>query len=191
MASPELTVLGGDARVAADLAKALTGQEAVLSALGTMKAGDEPLKRSTAGLVRAAPDAGVRRIVLMSSVLAAPNYEPNLAGKLAAPMMKGMLADKNAGEELLTRSDLDWTIVYATSLDKARAGQPVRVVGPQDKGRDHHQVGLPDSRPGLAGSGQPAGGKTSSPALSGGRWRTCEFNARAQAGPSWPRASGR
>lgn len=177
--------------MAADLAKALTGQEAVLSALGTMKAGDELLKRSTAGLVRAAPDAGVRRIVLMSSVLAAPNYEPNLAGKLAAPMMKGMLADKNAGEELLTRSDLDWTIVYATSLDKARAGQPVRVVGPQDKGRDHHQVGLPDSRPGLAGSGQPAGGKTSSPALSGGRWRTCEFNARAQAGPSWPRASGR
>ena len=38
-----------------------------------------------------------------------------------------------AGEELLTRSDLDWTIVYATGLDKARAGQAARIVGPGEK----------------------------------------------------------
>ena len=30
--------------------------------------------------------------------------------------MKGMVADKTAGERLLKRSDVDWTIVYASRL---------------------------------------------------------------------------
>jgi uncharacterized protein YbjT (DUF2867 family) len=131
--NPALSVVVGDARVQPDLAKALVGQEAVLSALGSMKAGDELLQRSTAALVRAAQDTGVQRIVQLSSFLAAPNYKPGLAGKLMSPMVSGMVADKRAGEELLTRSSLDWTIVYATGLDKANAGQQVRIVGPGEQ----------------------------------------------------------
>lgn len=133
VADPALSIAAGDARVPADLAKALAGQDAVLSALGSMKAGDELLQRSTAALVSAARDTGVRRVVQLSSFLAAPNYKPGLAGKLMSPMISGMVADKRAGEDLLTRSDLDWTIVYATGLDKAKAGQPVRIVGPGEK----------------------------------------------------------
>jgi uncharacterized protein YbjT (DUF2867 family) len=131
--SPALTVVAGDAREAADLAKALAGQDAVLSALGSMKAGDELLKRSTSALVSAAHDTGVRRVVQLSSFLAAPNYKPGLAGKLMGPMINGMVADKSAGEDRLTQSDLDWTIVYATGLDKAKAGLPARIVGPGEK----------------------------------------------------------
>ncbi len=37
--------------------------------------------------------------------------------------MKGIVADKTAGETLLKRSDVDWTIVYATRLtDETRSG---------------------------------------------------------------------
>jgi uncharacterized protein YbjT (DUF2867 family) len=133
VASPALTLAGGDARVEADLAKALAGQDAVLSALGSMKSGDELLKRSTSALVGAAHDTGVQRIVQLSSFLAAPNYKPNLAGRVIGPMLSGMVADKSTGADLLTRSDLDWTIVYATGLDKAKAGLPVRIIGPGEK----------------------------------------------------------
>jgi hypothetical protein len=36
--------------------------------------------------------------------------------RLATIAMKGIVADKTAGERLLERSDIDWTIVYATRL---------------------------------------------------------------------------
>jgi putative NADH-flavin reductase len=125
---PSLTVVVGDARETTDLAKALIGSDAVISALGTMKAKDELLSRATAALITAASDAGVKRIVMMSTFLASPQLKANLAGKLASSMMKSIVADKTTGETLLTKSDLDWTIVYPTGLDKAPAGQPVRIV---------------------------------------------------------------
>jgi len=40
-----------------------------------------------------------------------------------------MVADKAAGEADLTGSNLDWTIVYATGLYKAKPGGPVRLLG--------------------------------------------------------------
>lgn len=132
LTDPALTVVVGDARVGTDLAKALVGQDAVISTLGSMKSADELLKRSSQALVSAATDTGVRRVVVLSSFLAAPTYRPNLVGKLMGGMLKGMVADKTAGEALLTRSDLDWTIVYATGLDKAKAGAPVRILGAND-----------------------------------------------------------
>jgi putative NADH-flavin reductase len=127
---PSLTVVVGDARETTDLAKALIGSDAVISALGTMKAKDELISRATAALITAATDAGVKRVVMMSTFLASPQFKANLAGKLASSMMKPVVADKTNGEALLAKSDLDWTIVYPTALDKAPAGQPLRIVEP-------------------------------------------------------------
>ena len=42
--------------------------------------------------------------------------------------MGAMLKDKNAGEEMLRRSDLEWTIVYASMLSDAPAGGSVVVL---------------------------------------------------------------
>ena len=126
---PGVTVVGGDARVTADLAKALVGADAVISALGSRKAGDELLEKSSQSLLSAATGAGVSRVVVLSSFLAATTYKPNMVGKLMAGMVKGIVADKLAGEALLTRSDLDWTIVYAAPLDKAKPDSPVRILG--------------------------------------------------------------
>ena len=43
--------------------------------------------------------------------------------KLASIVMKGIVTDKTAGETLLKRSGIDWTIVYATRLtDEPRSG---------------------------------------------------------------------
>ena len=128
-----LTVVEGDAREADDVAKALVGSDAVISTLGSMKAKDELLTRASAALVTAATAAEVKRVVVMSSFVAAPQFKRDLMGKLMASMMKSVVADKSQGETHLQASNLDWTFVYPTGLDKAPAGQPVRVVGADEQ----------------------------------------------------------
>ncbi|WP_375424801.1 NAD(P)-dependent oxidoreductase [uncultured Friedmanniella sp.] len=126
---PGLNVVVGDARQSDDLAKALHGSGAVISALGSTKGKDQLLARALRGLVAVAPAAGVRRVVVMSTFVASPNLKPGPMSKVLGSMMKSVLADKADGEAVLVASGLDWTVVYPTTLDKARAGLPVRVVG--------------------------------------------------------------
>jgi uncharacterized protein YbjT (DUF2867 family) len=48
--------------------------------------------------------------------------------------MKASLEDKASSEDLLRRSDLDWTIIYATVLtDKANGLDSVRVISNNKK----------------------------------------------------------
>jgi putative NADH-flavin reductase len=126
--SPNLTIKIGDARSEADLTEALQGQEAVLSALGSNTPGDELIVRSTQALIAAAHATGVRRVLMMSSFLLTPNYHPHLLGRLAGMLMKGIVADKSSGEDLLKQSDLDWTIVYATLLNDGPKSGQARIV---------------------------------------------------------------
>lgn len=123
-----LNIIVGDARSEADVAKALKGQSAVISTISTMKAGDELFIRSSEALIAASRKTAVKRVVLMSSFLLAPNYKPNLAMKAVGGLMKKTLDEKVSGEELLASSTLDWTIVRATALDKVKAGGKVRIV---------------------------------------------------------------
>ena len=89
------------------------------------------------GLIEAAGEAGVRRVVMMSTFMLAPNFRAGILKPLAL-YYKGMNDDKRAGEEALKKSRLDWTIVYATRLtDGERTGRerlvPVtEIVTPRD-----------------------------------------------------------
>jgi uncharacterized protein YbjT (DUF2867 family) len=129
---PNLQIVVGDARSDADLIAAMKGRDAVVSALGSIKTGDALIISSTNALIRAARATGTRRIVMLSSFLVAPNYKPDFIGRLVGGVLRGMVADKSSGEELLKRSGLDWTIIYATSLDKAPAGQRIRIIEPAE-----------------------------------------------------------
>jgi uncharacterized protein YbjT (DUF2867 family) len=131
---PRLPVVRGDARSVDDLRRALAGQDAVISTLGGSaknamisplggKPRDGVMEGSTAALIEAAGEAGVRRVVMMSTFMLAPNFRWGIL-KPAALYYKGMNDDKRAGEEVLKRSPLDWTIVYATKLtDGERSGR--------------------------------------------------------------------
>ncbi len=131
---PRLTVIRGDVRNEDDLRGALAGQDALISTLGgrakdTMtsalsgKPGEGVMERSTEALIAAAGEAGVRRVVMMSTFMLAPNFRAGILKPLAL-YYKGMNDDKRAGEEALKRSPLDWTIVYATRLtDGERSGR--------------------------------------------------------------------
>jgi putative NADH-flavin reductase len=130
---PRLTVVRGDVRSVDDLRRALAGQNAVISALGgrakdamisplSGKPRGGVMEESTAALIEAAGEAGVRRVVMMSTFMLAPNFKAGILKPLAL-YYKGMNDDKRAGEEALRRSPLDWTIVHATRLtDGDRSG---------------------------------------------------------------------
>ncbi len=123
---PRLTVVRGDVRSVGDLRRALAGQDAVVSTLGgrakdamTHPLSGKPsggvMEASTAALIEAAEEAGVRRLVMLSTFMLAPNFRAGILKPLAL-YYKGMNDDKRAGEEVLKESPLDWTIVYATRL---------------------------------------------------------------------------
>lgn len=120
----DVKIAVGDARNVDDLRTALRGQDAVISALGSgIKADKNLIEASTAALLEAMRSADVKRLVMLSTFAASPTYRASGVMKLARIVMRGIVADKSAGEALLKRSELDWTIVYATRLtDEPRSG---------------------------------------------------------------------
>jgi len=120
---PHLKVAVGDARNAKDVAKALSGQDAVISTLGSNEVGSDLILASTKVLIEAMHKKDVKRIIMMSSFLASPHSRQSLIFRIGSWLAKPIVVDKLSGEEILKRSDLDWTIVYATRLDGARPGK--------------------------------------------------------------------
>jgi len=128
----DVAVAVGDARNVDDLQRALRGQDAVISTLGSGLNGSQNLiEGSTKALLHAMPGAGVKRLVMLSTFAASQSYRATGIMRLAKFVMNGIVSDKTAGEALLRRSDIDWTIVHATRLtDEPRSGQYRTVEGP-------------------------------------------------------------
>src|ERR1700730_12418542 len=101
----DVAVAAGDARSVDDLRTALSGQDAVISTLGSgLNAEQQLIESSTTALLEAMPSAGVKRLVMLSTFAASPSYEAKAVMRLATIAMKGIVADKTAGERLLERS---------------------------------------------------------------------------------------
>ena len=110
----DVAIAVGDARSVNDIRQ---GQDAVISTLGSgLNAKQQLIEGSTEALLEAMPSAGVKRLVMLSSFAASPTYRATGVMKLARIAMQRMVADKTAGETLLKRCDVDWTIVNATRL---------------------------------------------------------------------------
>lgn len=110
------------------LAEALRGQDAVVSALGVGNSLKPAglIERSMPAIVQAMEGSGVRRLVFTSAygVGATMRAVPLVPRILMRLLLREIYADKAAGEELLRRSSLDWTIVYPTTLtDGAGTGR--------------------------------------------------------------------
>ena len=137
----KLRVIRGDATNVSDLTAAMKGQDAVIVTLGpkSMKDMNQLTAITTRSIVAAMQQAGVQRIILMSSFVALRS-QLKFGTKLAArTVMKGMVNDKLSGEQLLRDSELAWTVVYPTKLtDEAKTGK-YRVVGA------HERLGMSNS----------------------------------------------
>jgi uncharacterized protein YbjT (DUF2867 family) len=135
VANSNLRVVTGEVTDAATLASALKGADALISTLGGK---GSVIADSTAAIVAAARQTGVRRVVVLSSWVVERDRLDAVTRLLTGIAMGGVINDKSVGEQLLRQSDLDWTIVYASVLsDGPATGSPV--VLPENANRSMSQ----------------------------------------------------
>jgi uncharacterized protein YbjT (DUF2867 family) len=120
-----LRVVTGQATETSAVASALEGADAVISTLGGK---GSVIADSTRAIVAAARETGVNRIVVLSTFAAERDRLDAGTRLLTGIGMGAMLKDKSAGEEMLRRSDLEWTIVYASLLSDGPASGSVVVL---------------------------------------------------------------
>jgi uncharacterized protein YbjT (DUF2867 family) len=111
---PKLRVVIGDATDPVALSQALGGANAAISALGG--SGRSIIADSSRALVAAAREAGVNRVVILSSWLVQRDQMSSLTRALTSIARGSVITDKVAGEQLIRNSGLDWTIVYPSVL---------------------------------------------------------------------------
>ena len=121
----------------------VAGADAVVCALGAPLQDRSGIRADGTGtIIRAMKDAGVRRLICLSSIGAGRSYAiiPALYKYLLGPlMMEHMFADHEAQEARVTASGLDWTIArpgpyadgertgsYAHGLTSQRPGRKLK-----------------------------------------------------------------
>ncbi len=118
---PHLKMVAGDATAGgAEMAAAMHGHDAVISALGrgkTFQSG-QLIQRSVPGILSAMHASGVRRLVFTSALGVGASYKdsPLLPKIFFNTLLRGIYADKLRGDDLIRQSGLDWTIVQPAVL---------------------------------------------------------------------------
>lgn len=116
-------ILPGDVRDAGAVSDVVDGAEAVVSCLGTrlsqtFRAEGRVNTYGMPNIIAAMRRRGLRRIIAMSSYGAGDSL--SRLGAMArfgmSTVMRGVIADMNALEEILQTSDLDWTVVRPVNL---------------------------------------------------------------------------
>jgi putative NADH-flavin reductase len=112
---PKLKVVQGDALDVAAVERAVRGQDAVVSALGTPASTRTKVRsEGTGNIVRAMERAGVRRLISLSS-LGIGDSRPMLPLVyrffLVPFFLRQGFAEHELQEQRIRRSDTDWTIV--------------------------------------------------------------------------------
>jgi putative NADH-flavin reductase len=121
---PQLRVAAGQVTTdQAAVTSAVEGNDAVISALGsaqTLRGMRSPtiMSKATPVIIQAMTDAGVDRLVFLSSLGVGDSYAqaPPLLKVIYRLFLGPVYADKAAGERLLRDSTLNWTLVYPVLL---------------------------------------------------------------------------
>jgi putative NADH-flavin reductase len=112
-----------------ELADALPGHDAVLSALGTRGlAATSVLEDSSRATIAAMRKSGVKRLVILSSALLDAHI--GVVNRIVArTILRHFSRDQRAMEELVAASDLDWTVLRPPRMtDSAPDGQSTSVL---------------------------------------------------------------
>ncbi|MEV0150248.1 MULTISPECIES: NAD(P)H-binding protein [unclassified Nonomuraea] len=143
-----LTPHAADVLRPGDLAGALSGHDAVVSALGSTGRGPTTVYSAGTAAIVAAMGTSRRLVVLSSAGLETPpgaGPVTRLAGRLLYRVMRHPYADMRMMERLLAGTDLDWTAMRPTGLtDRPATGRPRVSVGATER------VGTRTSRAELA-----------------------------------------
>jgi putative NADH-flavin reductase len=114
-----LSVQQGDPRDAAALNVALSGHDAVLSALGPPGPRRSTILRDSAlSTVSAMQSAGIRRLLIVSAAILFEDMGV-LAALLRRTLLRNVVVDSGEMEQVVTASNLEWTIVRPPRLTTA------------------------------------------------------------------------
>lgn len=127
-----LNVFIGNATYAKAIADAAKGSDVIISTLGTTSTRSTLMTDAVMAVIAASNATGVKRFILMSSFVVQTDRLKGVA-KLMAKMMSGMTKDKSTSEDIVKKSNLDWTIVYSTVLTNQPKGSGLRVVPKGEK----------------------------------------------------------
>jgi putative NADH-flavin reductase len=119
-----LAVFTGDVLDAAAVSEAVAGHDVVISALGTREGDDWILPQATDHICIAMKELGVGRIICVSTLGVGESRAQlgPIFGVLAADLPE-TLAEKEAQEQVIRESGLDWIIVRPGALtDSPRTG---------------------------------------------------------------------
>jgi putative NADH-flavin reductase len=122
--------LGGNPMSEAELAEALPGNDAVLSVLGTRGLGaTSVLVDSSRATIAAMSQAGVRRLVILSSALL-DSHIGVINRIVSRTILRHFSSDQRAMEKVVTESNLDWTVLRPPRMtDSAPDGQSTAMLG--------------------------------------------------------------
>ena len=122
LTNDKLTVIGGDVTSKADVDKVFADQsiDGVIVALGgkTADVGETMLTDGTKNVIAAMKEKGVKRLAVVTSIGAgdSKNQAPFLFRVLMATAMSKIFKDKNAQEEVVQESGLEYCIIRPGGL---------------------------------------------------------------------------
>lgn len=134
---PQLEVIAGDALQPEDVRRVVTGQDAVLCALGSGNATGKVTTRQdgTRHIIEALAAAGEQPHLVVISSLAVGDSKAQVSfmvRSMIAVILRNPLADHEAQEALVMHSALPWTIIRPTALgDGPLTGQVRATLPPQ------------------------------------------------------------
>jgi putative NADH-flavin reductase len=131
-AHPLLSVVTADVMDPESIMPAVSGAEAVLTAIGPRGTGPTTvIQDSTRAIVAAMQKSGRRRLLMLSGSIAADEGESPYLRYLIKPLarrtfLRQVCADMRAGESAVRDSGLDWTIVRPPALTSKPASGKYR-----------------------------------------------------------------
>jgi putative NADH-flavin reductase len=132
-AQSRLHVVTADVMDPASISPAVTGADAVITAIGSHGLGPSTLRQDSTGSIMLAMDkAGARRLLFVSGSIVADEGESFYLRYLVKPVarrtfLRNTTADFVASEAEIRASDLDWTIFRPPSLNNKPASGSYRV----------------------------------------------------------------
>lgn len=149
-----LRVLAGDVFDVTSVERAVAGQDAVLSTLG-VPFSRKPIavySEGVAHILTAMDRYGVRRLVCVSSSATDTHLEPQggiIFGRVLQPLLtrvfgRTLYDDMRRMEALVTRSDIDWTIVRPSGLFATPTVTAYRVADARQPARYTSRMDLAD-----------------------------------------------
>ncbi len=142
--SEAVEVVRGDVLDPSSLAAAVDGRDAVICALGTPspRISSTLLGQGTRNLVAAMSQKGVRRLVCIT-LLGASSSRANASlfyREVILRALAPMLPDKEAQEQAVRASDLEWVLVRPPRFATGRPQGSIRVIREGERGRLGHVV---------------------------------------------------